>query len=282
MHKEKLDFMKKVLLIGLLVVLFFASVGMLPKKVIAFGGCEEDCMKCHDINTQDVQQILSKLGATEAKPLEIKMSPVKGLWEAIIEDKGVKGIVYIGFSKRHIVSGPIFEVDTKTNKTQETFDKVNREQVRYVDYAKIPLEKSLIIGQKDAQYKVVVFTDPDCPYCAKAHEEFNKVVAERKDIAFYLKLLPLKMHPDAFWKSQSILCKSSLQWLEDNFAKKQLPKPDCDNRQEVEDNIKLATDLGITGTPTLVFPGGLVATGGKDAKAIIELVANPPKKEDKK
>ena len=272
------DRMKKILIIGFFVTLLYALEGMLPVSVFAFGGCEEDCMKCHAMSNQDVQQILTKLGAAEAKPLDIKLSPVKGLWEVIIEDKGTRGIMYIGFSKRHVVAGPIFEVDTGMNKTQETFEKVNRELVRYVDYAKIPLDNALIIGEKSAKYRVAVFTDPDCPYCARVHEEIKKVVAERKDIAFYLKLMPLPMHPDAFWKSQSILCKSSVQWLEDNFAKKEIPRPDCDNKQEVEANIKLASELGITGTPTMVLPDGMVVIGGKDAKAIIDLVTNPPAK----
>ncbi|MDP2158590.1 MAG: DsbC family protein [Nitrospirota bacterium] len=274
--------MKKYLIIGLFIVLFYAPEGALPTKAFALGGCEEDCMKCHTMSTQDVQQILAKLGAPEAKPLDIKVSAVKGLWEVIIEDRGTKGVMYIGFSKRHVIAGPVFEVDTGMNKTQETFERVNRDLVRYVDYAKIPLDKSLIIGQKNAQYKVVVFTDPDCPYCAKVHEEIKKVVAERKDIAFYIKLMPLPMHPDAFWKSQSMLCMNSVQLLEDNFAKKEIPKPDCDNKLEIEANIKLASELGITGTPTLVFPDGMVAIGGKDAKAIIDLVTNPLKKEASK
>jgi len=274
--------MKKILGIGFVIVLFLAPEGMLPAKVFALGGCEEDCMKCHAINKQDVQQILTKLGAAEAKPIDIKTSPVKGLWEVIVEDRGTRGVLYIGFSKRHVIAGPVFEVDTGANKTQETYERVNRDLIRYVDYAKIPLDKTLIIGEKNAKYKVAVFTDPDCPYCAKVHEEITKVVAERKDIAFYLKLMPLPMHPDAFWKSQSILCKSSVQWLEDNFAKKEIPRPDCDNKQEVEANIKLASELGITGTPTLVFPDGMVLVGGKDAKTIIDLVTNPTKREAKK
>ena len=274
--------MKRLLVIGFVIALLYALEGMLPMKVFALGGCEEDCMKCHAMSSQDVQQILTKLGAAEAKPLEIKLSPVKGLWEVIIEDRGTRGVMYIGFSKRHVVAGPIFEVDTGMNKTQETYEKVNRDLIRYVDYAKIPLDKSMIIGEKNAKHKVVVFTDPDCPFCAKVHEELKKVVAERKEIAFHLKLMPLPMHPDAFWKSQSILCKNSVQWLEDNFAKKEIPRPDCDNKQEIETNIQLASELGITGTPTLVFPDGMVMVGGKDAKTIIDLVTNPPKKEAKR
>ena len=190
--------------------------------------------------------------------------------------------MYVGFSKRHVIAGPIFDVDAGLNKTQESFEKMGEPPARYVDFSKIPLEPALVLGDKGARYKVAVFTDPDCPFCAKAHEEMKKVVAERKDIAFFLKLMPLRFHPDAYWKSQSILCRSSLQWLEDNFEKKDIPKPDCDNKQEVDANIRLAEELGVTGTPTLVLPDGLVITGVKDAKTLIELVTNPQKKGDAK
>ena len=265
----------------ILVISFFALL-LLPVKVWAFGGCEEDCTKCHSLSAAEAQQILGKLGAPQAKAAEVKMSPVKGLWEVVVEDQGTMGIMYVGFSKRHVVAGPVFEVDSGLNKTQESFERINRDMVRYVDYAKIPLDGALLVGQKDALYKVAVFTDPDCPFCAKAHEEMKKVTAERKDIAFYLKFMPLSFHPDAYWKSQSILCKSSLQMLEDNFVKKPVPKPDCADTKEIDANIKLAAELGITGTPTMVMPDGLVVSGARDAKAIIELVTNPPKKGDLK
>jgi thiol:disulfide interchange protein DsbC len=268
--------MKRALIMGL------CALFLLPLKVWAFGGCEEDCTKCHSLSTGEAQQILSKLGAPEAKPLEVKMSPLKGLWEVVVEDKGQRGIMYVGFSKRHVVAGPIFDVDAGLNRTQESFEQLNPQPARYVEVSKVPLEPALVLGEKDAQYKVAVFTDPDCPFCAKAHEEMKKVVAERKDISFFLKFMPLSFHPDAYWKSRSILCRSSLQWLEDNFAKKEIPKPDCDNKPEIEANIKAAQALGITGTPTLVLPDGLVVSGVKDAKTLIELVTNPSKKGETK
>ena len=159
----------------------------------------------------------------------------------------------------------------------------SRKPERYVDVSKIPLAGSLVLGDGDAKYKVIVFTDPDCPYCGRLHAELKKIVAERKDMAFYLKLMPLKFHPDAYWKSQSIICAMtkdsglSLRMLEDNFEKKPVPKPDCQTKA-VDETIKLGGELGITGTPTLIMPNGLVVVGAVDAKAIIELAMKPGKK----
>jgi len=265
--------MKKILVTF---VLLFPLLSVLP--ALGFGGCEENCQKCHSLNKEEVKDIFTKLQIPDAQVMDIKMSPIKGLWEVSLENKGARGLMYVGFSKKYVMSGPIFEVETASNKTQETLQKMNNEVPRYVETSTIPLDNALVMGRKDARYKVVVFTDPDCPFCGKLHVELKKVIAESKDIAFYLKLMPLAMHPDARWKSQSILCKKSLQLLEDNFEKKPVPKPDCDTK-DIDENIKLAEALGITGTPTLVMPDGQVVTGARDSRAITDMVLNPRAKE---
>ncbi len=92
---------------------------------------------------------------------------------------------------------------------------------------------------------------------------------KRKDIAFYIMLFPLPMHQDAARKSKTILCEKSLQLLEDAFEKKQIPDPKC-NTTAVDDNIKLGKKLGVTGTPALIFPDGILVSGALDADTIIK------------
>jgi thiol:disulfide interchange protein DsbC len=99
----------------------------------------------------------------------------------------------------------------------------------------------------------------------------KKVLEKRKDIVFYLKLFPLKMHKDAYWKSRSIVCNKSLNMLEDNFENKPIPKTDCDTK-EVDNNIKLAEFLGITGTPAMIMPDGKIYSGAMPADKLIELI----------
>jgi len=101
----------------------------------------------------------------------------------------------------------------------------------------------------------------------------KKVIEKRKDIVFYIKMFPLKMHPEAYEKAKAIVCEKSLTLLEDAFEKKQLPKPKCET-SVVDENIKLGEKLGITGTPTLIMNDGRVIPGFKDADSIIGLVGN--------
>lgn len=99
----------------------------------------------------------------------------------------------------------------------------------------------------------------------------KKVVAERKDIVFFIKLFPLPMHKDAYDKAKTIVCEKSLSLLEDAFEGKSLPKPKCAG-EAVDETIAFVRKLGINGTPTLVLSDGRVLSGYKDAAALKELI----------
>ncbi len=101
----------------------------------------------------------------------------------------------------------------------------------------------------------------------------KKIIEERKDIAFYIKMYPLKSHSEAYKKAKAIVCEKSLVLLEDAFNKKPLSEPKCETTA-VDENIKLAERLGISSTPTLILPDGRVLPGYKDAKTLLNLIGN--------
>ncbi len=94
-----------------------------------------------------------------------------------------------------------------------------------MDVSKIPLDDSLTLGLATAKKKVIVFTDPDCPYCRELHEIMKQIVAKHSDIAFTLIMNPLPMHKDSPKKAQTILCTKSLDVLDDAFSGKTVPEP---------------------------------------------------------
>ena len=97
------------------------------------------------------------------------------------------------------------------------------------------------------------------------------ILAKRKDIAFYIKLLPLSIHKEAYWKSKSIVCKKSMSLLEDCYAGRNIEKTDCDTK-EVDETIKFAGSLGITGTPALILPDGRIRTGSMPENELLNLI----------
>jgi len=38
--------------------------------------------------------------------------PVNGLWEVVFENNGKKGVLYIPYSKKHIIAGMVIEIAT--------------------------------------------------------------------------------------------------------------------------------------------------------------------------
>ena len=257
------------ILAGLITCAAIVSMFQPLRNSYAFSGCEENCQKCHSLSEQEIGLILEKLKVQDAKILKTRMSPVKGLWEVAIEDKGQRGLLYVDFSKHYVVSGSIVEVNAAMNKTKERLDELNRD--KRISQASVPLKDALVLGSNTAPKKVIVFTDPECPYCSKLHQEMKKVVAERMDIAFYIKLFPLKIHPDAYWKSKSIVCNKSIKLLEDNFEKKPIPNTDCTSA-EVEKNVAFADKHGISGTPTVIFPDGSIYQGPAEADRLIKMI----------
>lgn len=83
------------------------------------------------------------------------------------------------------------------------------------------------------------------------------------------------MHKGAYDKAKAIICEKSLSMLEDAFEKKELPKPKCETTA-VDENIKLAGKLGITGTPAIILPDGGIVPGYKDADSLIQMIDKKP------
>jgi thiol:disulfide interchange protein DsbC len=234
-------------------------------------GAEESHVKkdCISLGGEGIGDILKKLNVPEAKIIGISESPIKGICEVAIEIKGQTRIFYLDVDERYFISGQLVELSTMTSKTMETIQRI--QDKKRIDTAKIPLDNALVMGERGASKKIVVFTDPDCPFCGQLHLTMKQVVAQRKDIAFYIKFLPLEFHKDAYWKAKSIVCNKSVKMLEDNFEKREIAKTECAN-DEIENSVKLAKSLGIGGTPSLILPDGRLRVGALPEAELLDLI----------
>lgn len=234
-------------------------------------GAEESRVKkdCIALGGEGINEILKKLNVPDAKVLGIADSPIKGVCEVAIEIVGQTKIFYLDVDKNYLILGSLVEVANMSNKTVEAVQRI--QDKKRIDTAKIPLNNALILGKSSAAKKVVVFTDPDCPFCGQLHQTMKQIVAGRKDIAFYIKFLPLDFHKDAYWKAKSIVCNKSTKMLEDNFENREIPKTECVT-DEIENSIKLAKSLGIGGTPSLILPDGRLKIGALPEAELLDLI----------
>ncbi|MDH3238471.1 MAG: DsbC family protein [Deltaproteobacteria bacterium] len=157
-------------------------------------------------------------------------------------------------------------------------DKENLTGLRYidlnrVDVSAIPLADAIVIGRSDAKKRVVVFDDPDCPWCKKLHGEIKNVVARDPEVAFYVMVYSRNNNPQSIEKARSIICgkKDSAKLLDDAFAGKKLPEAKC-KTDAVEQNARIASGIGIQGTPAMVLPDGRLISGYMQADALHRLL----------
>jgi thiol:disulfide interchange protein DsbC len=145
-------------------------------------------------------------------------------------------------------------------------------KLRRVDLSTIPLTDSVVVGNPKASKKLILFTDPQCPYCEKLHPELDKVVKADPEVVFFIKMMPLaSIHPDSPRIAKAVLCEGTTKLLEDSFAGKKIPDPTCQS-DAVERTLRLAQDLGIGSTPTLILPDGRIVPGYRPADAILEML----------
>lgn len=221
------------------------------------------CASCHSLDQKEASKILGEL---VDKVNKVEFAEIPGMWLVEVEKGPNKVPVYIDFSKKYVFSGSVIRLADRGDLTQERHARMNR-----IDMARIPVDDALLLGSKSAKFKVVVFTDPECPFCKQLHEELKKVVQLDPSIAFLIKLYPLQMHPNAYGKAKSIVCARSLTLLEASFAGKPLPPPTCAT-EVVDQTLALAPTLGIQSTPTLVLPNGLVLPGYKPADELLKRI----------
>jgi len=245
--------------------LLFAGVNPAYSFDVKGEGCTTECIQCHDINKEEAAELLK--GLVE-KVVSVDEGPVRGLWEVEVQAQGNTFPIYLHYSKKYIIAGNVIDI-----KTKERVGKTPRPaKPAMVDMKSFPLEDAIVIGDPSAENKIIVFDDPDCPYCRKFHPVMKEVISRRKDIAFYIKLFPLvQLHPKAYDKAKAIVCEKSLKLLDDAFTGKLVPPPTCETDQ-IDRNIELASSLGISGTPTLILKDGQILPGYFEADRLIAIV----------
>ena len=221
------------------------------------------CADCHSITKTETEALL---GGLVDKVNSVEFAEIPGMWVAEVQKGQKKLPVYIDFSKKYVISGNVIRLNDSKSQTQQRSAQMNS-----IDVSKIPLADALLLGKSSAKTKVIVFTDPECPYCRKLHEELKEVVRRDPEVAFLIKLFPLKRHPNAYDISKSIVCNNSMEYLELSFAGKPVPPPNCEI-PVIDQTIALATELGIRATPTLVMPDGRVIPGYRKAEAILTII----------
>jgi thiol:disulfide interchange protein DsbC len=180
----------------------------------------------------------------------ISKTPYFGLYEVQFDDQ----LVYTDAKVTYIVVGSIYDAATKKNLTEAK----QREYSR-ISFDSLPLDLAFKRVKGNGARKLAIFSDPDCPYCARLEQELKGI----DNVTIYTFLYPIdQLHPDAGRKAKVIWCSlDPVKAWDQFFDSRVLPKNngDCDN--PVAATRELGQKLRVTATPTLVFADGTIIPG---------------------
>ncbi|MEO7433348.1 MAG: DsbC family protein [Dokdonella sp.] len=196
------------------------------------------------------EEIVRKAMANITPQLKVdaaQESQVPGFYEAIVGGE----FVYVSKDGRYVLVGSAFDATNKVDLTN-----IARAKVRRTALAKIGPDKRIIFPPKApiaTKHTVTVFTDVDCPFCRRFHEQVAQYNA--KGIAVDYLFYPLSIHPGADKKAEAVWCSKDRTSAFTAAMSGQDPgKATCPN--PVPELMQLAQSLGIGGTPTMLADDG--------------------------
>ena len=180
---------------------------------------------------------------------------------------------------------------------RELQEKMEASFMKYKD--EISKESSAaLLGKKDAEVKLVVFLDPNCPHCRPFTQALHKVRESFPNVAVLVRYWPIMKDSEevirGLWaiKQQgqdkyNAACKAIasaplderytyaklLAWVEDHNLNVKKFKEDSQSKttiEVIEDTSKLAKNIGLEGTPTslLVDKNGIRLVMPTDEKSL--------------
>lgn len=202
-----------------------------------------------------VRDALKSLIPTET-PDRVSASPIKGVYEVAYGTT----IFYISEDGKYLLQGDLIDVADRKNLTSFT-----RRAARGDIAKSIKKEDTIAFAPKgkSAEHVVYIFTDIDCPYCRKLHNEigdYNKAGIEVR----YLMYPRAGVNSPSYQKAIDVWCaKDRAEALTKSMAGQAVSKGDCKN--PVKEHMALGEQVGVTGTPAILLETGDLIPGYRPA-----------------
>lgn len=180
----------------------------------------------------------------------ISKSSVPGFYEVVFGTE----VFYVSGDGRYLLNGSVVDLKEGKNLTEQKRGEGRLKLISAVD------PKSMIaFSPKKVKHRITVFTDIDCVYCRKLHQEVDEINKLGIEVR-YMFFPRAGVGSKSYDKAVTVWCSANRQQaMTDAKAGKTLPEKKCDN--PVDEHMAVVEKLGITGTPTMVLEDGSAIPG---------------------
>ena len=196
---------------------------------------------------------------TEA--VSIKKTPIRGLYEVTVPPR----VFYISADGRYVLAGDLIDLQKGVNLTEQQRDKARVASIENVGEVNM-----VVFAPEKVKHTITVFTDIDCGYCRKLHNEmasYNKLGIKVR----YLAYPRAGVGSESYKKAVSVWCADDKrQAMTDAKNGKDVPEKNCEN--PVASQMALGRNLGVNGTPAIVLANGQLYPGYAPADRLIKVL----------
>ncbi len=191
----------------------------------------------------------------------VEATPVPGLYEVVVGTQ----VVYISKDGHYLLQGELIDF-----RTQESLTEAKRASLRKQLVSSLDESKMIIFKPEKVKHVVTVFTDIDCGYCRKLHSQIDDYLARGIEIR-YLFFPRAGKNTPSYDKAVSVWCADDRkQALTDSKNRRPVPKKTCSN--PIDEHMSLAEQLGLRGTPYILFENGQSAPGYVPPKQMADML----------
>lgn len=200
---------------------------------------------------QTVRAALTSLVPGGMSIESVRPSPVPGFYEV-----GLSGmtVVYVSTDGKYLLQGTLLDIASRENLTENARAGQRRGMLQAVKN-----DQAILFSPKDPKYTVTVFTDVDCGYCRRLHQQ----IAEYNGLGIAVKYLFFPragLSSASYTKAVSVWCAPDrLKAMTEAKAGTDLPAATCDN--PIANDFALGQEIGVEGTPAIYNADG-VQLGG--------------------
>jgi thiol:disulfide interchange protein DsbC len=189
-------------------------------------------------------RVVAKLpGAT---PDDVSASPIPGLYEVTMGGL----IAYVSEDGKYLVSGSVYDLDTQMNLTAS-----RRNAARAKALAAASESQMIVFGPQNAKMTVTVFTDIDCGFCRKFHNQMADV--NKAGVRVRYLMYPRTGPGTESWrKAEQVWCSADRRDALTRAKRGEPLKAKACGDGAIKTQYELGSDLGVEGTPAIFTQTG--------------------------
>ena len=204
-------------------------------------------------DSAELEQIRQKVGAMfeMIEPEDVNASQVDG-WYTIQRGSVV---AYVSADGHYLLQGDLIDLDNSINLSE-----VSRTEARRELMATVSDDEVIMFSPVDVKYSVSIFTDVECTYCRRLHGQIEEYMARGIEVRYLM--YPRSGPASRAWNTaEDVWCATdrrnalTMAKLDQKFD-----TATCDS-SIVQDHYVIGRDVGLNGTPAIVFDDGTMIGG---------------------